>query len=80
MISDGYPHVNRLKNVSYPQVYPQINLTDIFNIWFWWRKREGNGLLSDFIRGFVMSGGQTLPYQTLYVKPLYPHIPLIPHI
>ena len=24
----SYPHVNTLKNVSYPQVYPQINLTD----------------------------------------------------
>ena len=28
MISDGYPHVNTHKNVSYPQLYPQINLTD----------------------------------------------------
>ncbi len=80
MISDGYPHVNRLKNVSYPQVYPQINLTDIFNIWFWWRKREGNGLLSDFIRGFVMSGGPNPTIPNPICQTLYPHIPLIPHI
>ena len=28
MISESYPHVNTFKNVSYPQVYPQINVTD----------------------------------------------------
>jgi len=28
MISQGYPHVNKVVWDSYPQVYPQINLTD----------------------------------------------------
>jgi hypothetical protein len=25
---------NRHKHYSYPQVYPQLNLTDIFKMWF----------------------------------------------
>jgi hypothetical protein len=27
-VNDGYPQTNTHKNVSYPQVYPQIDLTD----------------------------------------------------
>jgi len=42
MISDSYPHVKH----SYPQVYPQIDLTDIFKIWFGWREVEDSGELS----------------------------------
>ena len=37
---------------------------------------EQSGLLSPFIDGVVMSGGQTLPYQTLYVKPYIPISPI----
>jgi hypothetical protein len=32
MVCASYPQVLYLKNVSYPHVYPQINLTDIFMI------------------------------------------------
>ena len=39
---------------SYPQVYPQVDLTDIFNIWFGWREVEDSGLLSTFIDGVVI--------------------------
>jgi hypothetical protein len=39
------------KYQSYPQVYPQKNLTDIFYIWFGWFKVEESGGLSTYIDG-----------------------------
>ena len=58
---------------SYPQVYPQIDLTDIFNIWFGWREVEDSGLLSTFIDGVVMSWNFKGACQTSHIKPYKPY-------
>lgn len=76
MISQSYPHVNTHKNVSYPQVYPQVDLTDIFKIWFGWREVEDSGELSTFIDGVVMSWNFKGACQTSHTKPFFSNLPL----
>ena len=48
------PSQNRLRRlVRYPLdgLVSKLNLTDIFKIWFWWRKVEWSGWLGAFIDG-----------------------------
>jgi hypothetical protein len=49
--------------VSYPQVYPHLNLTvDIF-IFYEWRKVEGSGEWSTFKRGVRNAAAAKPPFQ-----------------
>jgi hypothetical protein len=55
MISHSYPQINVYDLIgkcdTYPQVYPQLNVTDIFKMWFEWSKVEQSGDWNIFMKG-----------------------------